>query len=45
MIKTLRQALTNDTMKVITKRGEAQYLKLFIVTFDIKNKLTPIKLQ
>lgn len=45
MIKALCQALTTHTLKVITKREKAQYLKLFIVTFDIKNKLTPIKLQ
>lgn len=44
MIKTLCQALTTHTLKVIAKRGKAQYLKLFIVTFDIKNKPTPIKL-
>ncbi len=45
MIKALYQALTTHTLKVIVKREKAQYLKLFIVTFDIKNKLTPIKLQ
>ena len=44
MIKTLCQALTTHTLKVIVKRGKAQYLKLFIVTFGIKNKPTPIKL-
>ena len=43
MIKTLCQALTTHTLKVIAKRGKAQYLKLFIVTFDIKNKPTQIK--